>query len=95
MQLLNADTTMSLKEVEKKIALKKLKKNFKGCTVISTHFFRYCPELPKRPKQNNSCFKMWLIDQLYIKLGTGVKFGLRLHQFILQKYFDKFFIHVP
>ena len=25
--------------------------------------------LPKWPKQKNSCSKMWLIDQLYIKLG--------------------------
>ena len=32
-------------------------------------FFPYCPELPKRPKQKNSCSKMWLIDQLYIELG--------------------------
>ena len=32
-------------------------------------FLHYCPELPKGPKQKNSCFKMWLIDQLYIKLG--------------------------
>jgi hypothetical protein len=28
-------------------------------------FFPYCPELPK---QENLCFKMWLIDQ-HIKLG--------------------------
>ena len=25
--------------------------------------------LPKRPKQKNSCSKMWSIDQLYIELG--------------------------
>ena len=31
--------------------------------------FPYCPDLPKWPKQKNSCSKMWLIDQLYIKLG--------------------------
>ena len=31
--------------------------------------FSYCPELPKRPKQKNSCSKMCLLDQLYIKLG--------------------------
>ena len=31
-------------------------------------FFPYCPELPKRPKQKNSCSKLWLIDQLYIEL---------------------------
>ena len=28
------------------------------------------PELPKWPKQKNSCFKMWLIDQLCIELET-------------------------
>ena len=33
--------------------------------------FPYCPELPKRPKQKNSCSKMWLIDQLYIELGLN------------------------
>ena len=32
----------------------------------------YCPVVPKRPKQKNSCSKMWLIDQLYIKLGYKV-----------------------
>ena len=31
--------------------------------------FPYCLELPKRPKQKISCYKMWLIEQLYIKLG--------------------------
>ena len=29
----------------------------------------YATELPKRPKQKKSCSKMWLIDQLCIKLG--------------------------
>ena len=33
------------------------------------HFFPIVPWLPKRPKQKNSCFKIWLIDQLYIELG--------------------------
>ena len=27
------------------------------------------PELPKWPKQKNSCSKKWLLEQLYIKLG--------------------------
>ena len=33
------------------------------------HFFSLLPELPKRPKQKNSCSKIWLIHHLYIKLG--------------------------
>ena len=39
-------------------------------------FFPYCTELPKLPKQKNSCSKMWLIDQLYIELGTESFSGL-------------------
>ena len=31
--------------------------------------FSLLPWFPKRPKQKNSCSKMWLIDQLYIELG--------------------------
>ena len=38
-------------------------------TISNPLFFPYCPELPIRPKQKNSCSKMWLINQLYIKLG--------------------------
>ena len=34
-------------------------------------FLHYGPELPKQSKQKNSYSKMWLIDQLYIKLGPG------------------------
>ena len=33
------------------------------------HFFSLLPWLPKRPKQKNSCSKMWPIHQLYIELG--------------------------
>ena len=36
------------------------------------HFFPLLPWLPKRPKQKNSCSKMWPIDQLYIELGLGL-----------------------
>ena len=32
-------------------------------------FFGTAISCPKRPKQKNSCSKIWLIDQLYIKLG--------------------------
>ena len=32
-------------------------------------FFSLLPWLPKRPKQKNSCSKMWPIDKLYIELG--------------------------
>ena len=31
--------------------------------------FIFHPGLPKRPKQKNSCSKILLTDQLYIKLG--------------------------
>ena len=52
------------------------------CTYIEGFelgFLPYCPKLPKRPKQKNSCSKMWPIDQLYIKLGypaTGADRGI-------------------
>ena len=36
------------------------------------HFFSLLPELPKRPKQKNSCSKMFPIDQLYIELGLNL-----------------------
>ena len=52
-------------------AHKKLKKPpSKVAQKYSFFFLHYCPELPKWPKQKNSCSKMWLIDQLYIKLAT-------------------------
>ena len=35
-------------------------------TIVS---MSHMPWLPKWPKQENSCDQMWLIDQLYIKLG--------------------------
>ena len=50
-------------KVEKKTPLKVAKKN-------SIIFLHYCLELPNRPKYQNSSSKMWLIDQLYVKLGS-------------------------
>ena len=47
------------------------KDTLKSCSEIL--FFYYCPELPKRLKEKDSCSKMWLIDQLYIKLGSGME----------------------
>ena len=38
--------------------------------ITQIHFFALLPELPKWPKQKNSCYKMWLIEQLYIELGS-------------------------
>ena len=35
--------------------------------------FSLLPWLPKRPKEKNSCSKMWPIDQLYIELGLNLK----------------------
>ena len=37
--------------------------------ITQIHFFSLLPELPKWPKQKNSCSKMWPTDQLYIELG--------------------------
>ena len=60
------------------------------------HFFPYCPELPKRPKQNNLCSKMWSIDQLYIELGAVQKLYLK-NQMILwiRLQFDERNLHIP
>ena len=70
MQLFSADATI----FKKKIAHKKLKKLPSKVAQKNSNplFFPNCPELPKLPKQKNSCFKLWLIDQLYIELGTSL-----------------------
>ena len=58
MQLFSVEATIfKIWPLKKK---KKLKRRF----LIS-----YRPELPNWPKKKNSCSKMWLIDQLYVKLG--------------------------
>ena len=62
MQLFSADATFCPQKVEKPPS-KVAQKN------SNPLFFPYCPELPNRPKQKNSCSKLWLIDQLYIELG--------------------------
>ena len=69
MQLFSADPTIFLKKL-KKICPQKVEKNtLKSCSEkLKSTFFHYCPELPKQPKQKNSCSKLWLIDQLYIEL---------------------------
>ena len=68
MQLFSADATM----FSKTICQQKVEKNIlKSCSEkLKSTFFPNCPELPKRPRQKNSCSKMWLIDQLYIELGS-------------------------
>ena len=75
MQLISADATIFSKQcyvsflpqkVEKKTPSKVAQKN------SNPPLFSLLPELPKRPKQKNSCSKMWLIDQLYIELGLGL-----------------------
>ena len=50
-----------------------LKFPFHALHFVKSTFFPYCPELPKRPKQKNSCSKWWIIDQLYIELGCYLK----------------------
>ena len=68
MQLLSADATMFL--ILDFFCQQKVEKTtLKNCSEkLKSTFFPYCPELPKRPKQKNSCSKMWLIDQLGLKL---------------------------
>ena len=71
MQLFSEDATIFKK---KKCPQKVEKTTLKSCSEkLKSTFFPYCPELPKRPKQKNSCSKMWLIDQLYIELGLSLK----------------------
>ena len=63
-----------LQYFKKTFAHKKLKKPpSKVAQKYFIFFLHYCPELPK---QKNSCSKIWLIDQLYIKLGQ-VLFGVK------------------
>ena len=46
------------------------KTTIKSCSEkLKSTFFFLMPAQPKRPKQKNSCSKVWLIDQLYIELG--------------------------
>ena len=78
MQLFSADTTKFKKKYF--FCPQKVEKpTLKSCSEkLKSTFFPYCPELPKRPKQKNSCSKMWLIDQLYIELGyCEIKLDLR------------------
>ena len=52
----------------------KVEKNtLKSCSEkLKSTFFSLLPWLPKRPKQKNSCAKIWPIDQLSVH-GTGYK----------------------
>ena len=72
MQLLIADdNTIFFFITSSYLALKKLKEQppSKVAQKISNTLFSLLPKLPKQPKQKNSRSKMWLINQLYIKLG--------------------------
>ena len=61
MELFSSDATIFEKKKVERTTLK-------NCSEILKFFFH--PELPKWPKQKNSCFQMLLIDQLYIELGV-------------------------
>ena len=65
MQLFRADATIFSKK-KKKCPQKVEKTTLK----LKSTFFPYCPEVSKRPKQKNSCSKIWLLEQLYIELGA-------------------------
>ena len=68
MQLFIADATMFFFKKLRFFLTTKSWKNHpqKLLRIPQIHFFSL---LPKRPKQKNSCSKMWPIDQLYIELG--------------------------
>ena len=75
MQLFSADPTIVLNFLKMFVLTNKSWKNHpqKLLRKPQIHFFSLMPWLPKRPKQKNSCSKMWLIDQLYIELGLQTK----------------------
>ena len=45
--------------------------NFKNSKSVKIFQDMHWPAQPKWPKQKNSCYKMWPIDQLYIELGLS------------------------
>ena len=57
MQLFSADATIFLFFAHKKLKKKHPQKLLRNSQLF---FLHYCPELPKQPKQKNSCSKMWL-----------------------------------
>ena len=70
MQLFSADATIFKKKLSFFLPTKNWKNHpQKLLRKTQIHFFYLLPELPRRPKQKNSCSKMWLIDHLYIELG--------------------------
>ena len=74
MQLISADATIFSKQCYVSFLPQKVEKKHPQKLLRKTQihfFFSLMPELPKRPKQKNSCSKMWLMDQPYIKLGFG------------------------
>ena len=58
--------------------------------ITQIRFFPLLPELTKRPKQKNSCSKMWPIDQLCKELGDSLHYSRSkistfcLHLFLLK-----------
>ena len=69
MHLFSADTTM----FKKIILLTKSEKTHPQKYLRYTQIFLTAQSCPKRPRQKISCAKMWLIDQLYIKLGAYLR----------------------
>ena len=68
MELFSVDSTIFSKK--NFLCPQKVEKNtLKKCSEKLKSNFPYYPELPKWPKQKNSCSKMWLIDKLFIELG--------------------------
>ena len=88
MQLFSADATMFLNQKQMIFFAHKKLKNHPQKLLRKTKipFFSLLPELPKRPKQKNSHSKMWLMDQLYKKLGLKLR-----HNHPLRIFFQKIF----
>ena len=73
--LFSADPTIVLKFFKMFVLITKSWKNHpqKLLRIPQIYFFPLLPWLPKWPKQKNSCFKMWPIDQLYNVYRNGLK----------------------
>jgi hypothetical protein len=86
MQLFSADTTMFSKKNHLFFPTKSWKNHPKKLLrKCQMHLFSLLPAQPKWPKQKNSCFKMWLLDQLYIELGSTPKNLLSLITMAVQE----------
>ena len=63
-------STMFSKKIHFFCPQKVEKNTLKSCPEkLKSTFFSLLPAQPIQPKQKNSCYKMWLTDQMYTELG--------------------------